>query len=52
MAYFTGRLHSKALDLIGHLRAAFKELIEDLDWMDDATRDVAVDKVSFNIALQ
>ncbi|KAL5015470.1 hypothetical protein ScPMuIL_009740 [Solemya velum] len=34
-------------NLIHHIRGAFRELISELDWMDDETRRVAVDKLNF-----
>lgn len=37
----------QALDMIHGIRAAFGELLEEAEWMDDPTRKVAKEKVSF-----
>ena len=37
---------SQALDMIKDLQAAFNELLDDLDWMDENTKRVAKEKVS------
>ena len=35
----------QALDMIGNIRAAFNELLNELDWMDEPTKALARDKV-------
>ena len=37
----------QALEMIGNLRAAFTDLLEENDWMDPDTREVAREKVNW-----
>ena len=38
--------------MIHNIREAFTEILEDSDWMDDATKAVAKEKVSFNVSTE
>ena len=39
----------QALQMIGNIRDAFNELLTDVEWMDDETREVAREKVSLTL---
>lgn len=34
--------------MIANLQEAFKELVDESDWMDEKTKEVAIEKVYFN----
>ena len=38
--------HFQALEMIGYIRDSLKQMIFDVSWMDDATKDKALEKVS------
>ena len=46
-AWFTFTL--QANEMIGNIRNAFNELINDLDWMDEETKNLAREKVAYSI---
>ena len=39
----------QALELIGYIRDSLKQMISDVPWMDDATKDKALEKVSDDV---
>jgi predicted metalloendopeptidase len=44
--YFDKTDKKEALIMIDNLRAAFIELVEQLEWMDEKTKIVAIEKVN------
>ena len=49
--HFNTKDKAEALQMIGNLRAAFTDLVTQLDWMDPLTKDTAKEKVSFVLFL-
>ena len=43
--YFEPEAKAEMLDMIDYLKGAFKKIIEDIDWMDDLTKERAFDKL-------
>ena len=41
----------QANEMIGNIRNAFNELINDLDWMDEETKKLAREKVAYSIPI-
>lgn len=48
-AYFNEDDKREALAMIGDLRLAFKTLVKNIDWMDDATKQFSMEKVHCHI---
>lgn len=47
--YFKQEDKQEALSMIKYIQEAFRELVNDLDWMDNATKVTAIDKVNIDI---
>ena len=48
---FTFTITLQANEMIGNIRNAFNELINDLDWMDEETKNLAREKVGYSIRI-
>eukprot|EP00094_Tigriopus_californicus_P012658 TCALIF_12236-PA protein Name:"Similar to Mmel1 Membrane metallo-endopeptidase-like 1 (Mus musculus)" AED:0.04 eAED:0.04 QI:0/0.66/0.25/0.75/1/1/4/0/771 len=46
MRHFSSQAKSKVLNLIQYLRKAFKDILDDIDWMDEVTRGNAQEKLT------
>lgn len=44
--YFKQEDKNEALSMITYIQEAFRELVNDLDWMDNQTKVVAIEKVA------
>lgn len=43
--YFNEDARQNAQEMVGNIRAEFKQIIKTIDWMDDTTRQSALEKV-------